>query len=218
MADARARSIAAPGASCATRPAWPFGVGPRGVTVISGGPGTAKGYVALASSIAAARAGWGVLYVTGGMRPKALAERVLAHCGGAHPPAGWRILAPSLGFTVERLRNHIAGSERPLLVVLDSLQELAELGQCAPETYIRWARAVTREPAEVAALVIHEGAGRTFAWADRVLRMTSDRRRSRLKYIDVDGSDTVRLLLGPGTARLAFIGTVRAHDGGRIDA
>ena len=204
MADSHVQAIVDPGASS------------NGITIVSGGPGSGKSHLAIGASIEAARSGASVHYITSDMPARIVANRALTYCGG-HPPESWRIVELRPGADLSTLAE-LVEPELQQLVVVDTAQGLLEESGTLREL-VRWARSVRRETrGRVSFLLVCEGSEPRVAWADRVVCMENDRRRSRLKYMHVVGSDPVRVLLNPTTARLASIGPVRADHGGRFDA
>jgi hypothetical protein len=119
-------------------PTWPTGLEGgvpalpnfRGVTIVAGSPGAAKSFLAMASSVQAAFAGWDVLYLASEMGEKSIARRVRGYCNGA-PPERWRFVVVDFGAGIDSLIGLVADrvGERNLLVVFDSISSFVDQAQ-----------------------------------------------------------------------------------------
>lgn len=116
-------------------PSWPTGLGSdterlpcfRGVVLISGVPSAGKSFLALASAIDAARFGWDVLYLSAEMADRPVAKRIDQISSG-EVPERFTHVDVRFGVTVEGLLDWVEArvSERPTLVVIDSLSSFAD--------------------------------------------------------------------------------------------
>ncbi len=102
----------------------------QGLTIISGGPGAAKSYLALASSLAAALyGGWEVFYMSAEMSAQLIARRVMTHLR-TDPPDTWHLVDVGFGASVQALIEHLCENvtERKTLVVFDSISSFIDQG------------------------------------------------------------------------------------------
>lgn len=122
-------------------PTWPSGlegIEPplrlSGVTIVSGPPSSAKSVLAISSSIAAARSGWDVLYLSAEMPEEVIARRIAEHAAGDLPET-FRLVDVSYGATIETLMDFAEDlvSCRPTLIVFDSLSSFVDQSEITNE-------------------------------------------------------------------------------------
>ena len=116
-------------------PRWPTGLRGettklpnfRGVVIVAGVPSSGKSYLALASGIDAALAGWDVLYLSCEMSERVLAKRVIA-CALSGIPETFHHVDVSYGASVEGLLEWVEArvTERPTLVIFDSVSSFCD--------------------------------------------------------------------------------------------
>lgn len=193
-------------------PAWPSGLKGepilhklQGLTIVSGGPGAAKSYLAIASSIDAAEAGWEVFYLSAEMSSNVLARRTLAYLGHMPPPS-WHLIEIGFGVSLEHLIAHLAEKMTALktLIVFDSLSSFVDQGIAAAKAsdpfgmgalkrIVMWMVNVRRRSeGQISFLALSElsKSGRTYGGfgdhkADLVLSMRSDEAQNTLKHVEV---------------------------------
>lgn len=194
-------------------PRWPTGLEGtnyalpnfRGVTILTGAPSSGKSYLAIASAVQAAWAGWDVLYLSSEMSDRVLAQRIRGYAG-EHVPETLHVQCVSFGANVTALVDlvaaHIGASN--LLVVFDSIssfvdQALEKRGeddvhQIGPlKQLLMWALNVKRHTeGQVSFLVLSETnrEGRTKGRfgdhkADLVVTLESDARNPTSKKLSI---------------------------------
>jgi hypothetical protein len=120
----------------ADEPVWPTGLegdptsltGFRGVVIVAGVQSSAKSYLALASALQAAHAGWDALYLQCEMAERPFARRVAAWCAGNPRPANFHHLDVGYGVSIDALLAWLEErmTARPTLVVFDSLTSFCD--------------------------------------------------------------------------------------------
>jgi len=137
---ALARSVAAP-----TWTSGIDGISPitefQGFTLVSGGPGAGKSFLAVASSVSAAiYGGWHALYLNAEMPAVTIARRVSAYLRGIGldpevTPERWELIDVRFGADLPRLIELIASrvTEDRMLVVFDSITSFIDQGLIATE-------------------------------------------------------------------------------------
>lgn len=120
-----------------SEPTWPTGLegegngalpNMRGVVIMAGPPSSAKSYLALASGVCAARAGWDALYMVAEMAEIPTAKRLKAYLCGCAKPDTFHHVDVSFGASIEGLLAWIEQrvSDRPTLVIIDSLTSFCD--------------------------------------------------------------------------------------------
>lgn len=211
-----ARSTLAEGRKLPPLPTWPTGLRAgalnlrhfQGVTILTGAPGAAKSYLALASSIEAARAGWEVEYLAAEMSVQQITERVDRYTNG-EDPEHWSMTFVDFGADLPPLIEHLCArvSERNLLVVFDSISSFVDAsvitqtrarsedpnGVGLLKRLLMWALNVKRKThGKVSFLVLSEANAQGLTkWrfgdhkADLVLSMRTDPEQSRIKELEL---------------------------------
>lgn len=195
-------------------PSWPTGLDGapdlltsfRGVTFLVGGPSAGKSWLAIASGICAAHAGWHVLYLASEMSPSQVVRRAHAYTQTGFLPDTFEVHEVGYGATVETLVDSIAerATTRHMLIVLDSISSFvdqARVVESAEDVHrigplkrlTMWAMNVRRETnGKVSFLVLSErnAAGETKGRfgdhkADLVVSIESDKDAPMTKHIAV---------------------------------
>lgn len=193
-------------------PTWPTGLSDpraslehfRGVVLIAGAPSAGKSFLALASAIDAARCGWDVLYLSAEMADLPLAKRIDL-VSRRDVPESFVHVDVRFGVTLESMLEWIEArvTERPTLIVFDSLSSLADQFDTQNEhdphamgilrRIVMWAINVRRETdGQIAFMLLSESnkEGRAkgrFAdhKADMAIAMTTSVEHPSVKVIEV---------------------------------
>lgn len=111
------------------------GIGGVGVTVLAGQPKVGKSLMAVSTAVESARAGWRVIYVNAEMSRAHIGLRLLNYMGKLDPKvvSRMKIANVTTGITIEGLfaeiEKEIQVSDTKLLVVLDSINRIVDMGQ-----------------------------------------------------------------------------------------
>lgn len=195
-------------------PQWPSGI--RGVcdvtnfegfTVLTGGPGAAKSFLAIASSLSAAMyGGWQVEYLSSELPAGIIAGRVRRFLRGSPMPDSWKLTEVGFGANIPGLIEYLCArmNAQKTLVVMDSISSFAEQGLAGSsrdpmgiadlKMLCMWIMNVRRESkGQISFLVLSEAnasGGTKYRFADHkadtVLCMTKDEFDAKtVKHIEV---------------------------------